>query len=47
MKWLFFGIGAVVGGVIGALIICLCIVNGDESRREEALWGEWNELESL
>ena len=35
MNWLFFGLGTMVGGVVGVITMCLCIVSGEESRREE------------
>ncbi len=35
MKWLFFGIGVIVGGMVGIVVMCLCVVSGRESRREE------------
>ena len=30
-----FIIGTMVGGVIGVVTMCLCVVSGEESRREE------------
>ena len=35
MTWLAFFVGMVVGGTIGVIAMCLCIVSGEESRREE------------
>ena len=35
MNWLFFGLGTMVGGVVGVITMCLCIVSGEESRQEE------------
>ena len=35
MKWLFLAIGLIVGAVFGVTFICLCIVSGEASRREE------------
>ncbi len=40
MNWLFFGLGALVGSVIGVVTMCLCIISGRESRREEAQEGK-------
>ena len=37
MNWLFFGIGMLVGGTVGVVTMCLCVVSGEESRREERL----------
>ena len=36
MAWVTFFIGLMIGGVLGTVILCLCIVSGEESRREEA-----------
>lgn len=44
MKWVFFGIGIVVGGVIGVVTMSLCAVSGAESRREEMCWDETDTL---
>ena len=35
MNWLFFAIGVFAGGMIGVFVMCLCVVSGQESRREE------------
>ena len=35
MKWLFFGIGLLIGGVVSVFTMCLCVVSGEVSRREE------------
>ena len=35
MKWLFLALGLIVGGMIGVAVMCLCIVSGEASRREE------------
>ena len=37
MNWVFFGIGMMLGGMVGVVTMCLCIVSGEESRREESL----------
>ena len=35
MSWIMFGIGVMVGGIVGVVTMCLCIVSGEESRSEE------------
>ncbi len=35
MNWLFFLLGMMAGGFVGVVAMCLCIVSGRESRREE------------
>ncbi len=35
MIWLFFGIGILVGAMIGVISMCIFFVSGEESRREE------------
>ncbi len=35
MTWAAFFVGMFVGGFIGLGAMCLCVVSGDESRREE------------
>jgi hypothetical protein len=35
MSWIMFGIGVMVGGMVGVVTMCLCVVSGRESRREE------------
>ena len=35
MNWVFFGIGMLAGGLAGVVTMCLCVVSGQESRREE------------
>ena len=35
MNWLFFLLGMMVGGLVGVVTMCLCIVSGEESRSEE------------
>ena len=40
MNWLFFGIGLMVGGMAGVVTMCLCVVSGEESRREERIADE-------
>ncbi len=37
MNWLFFLLGMMAGGVVGVVAMCLCIVSGRESRREEQM----------
>ena len=37
MNWLSFGIGLFLGGMMGVFVMCLCIVSGEESRREEQI----------
>ena len=33
----FFGIGVLVGGMVGVVTMCLCFVSGEASRREERM----------
>lgn len=40
MNWIFFGIGMMVGGIAGVVTMCLCVVSGAESRREERIENE-------
>ena len=35
VTWAAFFVGMFVGGFIGLGAMCLCVVSGDESRREE------------
>ena len=35
MEWLLLVAGMLLGSVFGVFIMCLCIVAGEESRREE------------
>ena len=35
MAWAAFFVGVFFGGFIGLGAMCLCVVSGDESRREE------------
>ncbi len=35
MNWLFFLLGMMAGGVVGVMAMCLCIISGQESWREE------------
>lgn len=35
MIWAAFFLGLFVGGFIGLGAMCLCVISGDESRREE------------
>ena len=35
MNWICFGAGLLLGGMLGVLMMCLCFVSGEESRREE------------
>ena len=35
MSWLFFGAGLMIGGMAGVVTMCLCVISGEESRREE------------
>ena len=37
MNWLFFGIGLLIGGIVGVFTMCLCVVSGEASRREERM----------
>jgi len=37
MIWAAFFIGLFVGGFVGLGVMCLCVVSGDESRREELM----------
>ena len=37
MNWLSFGIGLFLGGMLGVFVMCLCVVSGEASRREEQL----------
>ena len=37
MNWLSFGIGLMLGGMLGVFVMCLCFVSGEASRREEQL----------
>ncbi len=36
MAWAAFFIGLMLGGVLGTVVICLCVVSGRASREEEA-----------
>ena len=42
MNWLFLGIGMMIGGMAGVVTMCLCVVSGEESRREERMEAERN-----
>ena len=42
MNWLFLGIGMMIGGMAGVVTMCLCVVSGEESRREERMESERN-----
>ena len=44
MIWAAFIGGMMVGGFIGIVVMCLCVISGDESRREE--WREACEKEA-
>jgi len=35
MSWIIFGLGVMVGGAIGVVTMCFCLVSGEESRHEE------------
>lgn len=37
MKWLFFSLGLLAGGMLGVTIMCLCVVSGRASRMEEQM----------
>lgn len=37
MNWLFFWAGLMIGGMAGVVTMCLCVVSGSESRREERM----------
>ncbi len=37
MNWLFFLLGMMAGGFVGVVAMCLCIVSGRESRRDEGV----------
>ena len=37
MKWLFFGLGLMAGGMLGVSFMCLCAVSGRASRMEEQM----------
>ena len=37
MNWLSFGIGLMLGGMLGVFVMCLCFVSGEASLREEQL----------
>ncbi len=34
-SWIAFVLGLMIGGVVGVFTMCLCVVSGRESRREE------------
>ena len=44
MIWAAFFVGLVIGGCVGLGVMCLLVVSGDESRREE--WREAQEKEA-
>ena len=44
MIWAAFFAGMMVGGFVGLGVMCLLVVSGDESRREE--WREAQEKEA-
>ena len=33
--WVSFLLGVIVGGMLGVTVMCICVVSGEESRREE------------
>ena len=35
MIWAAFFLGLFIGGFVGLGAMCLCVISGDESRREE------------
>ena len=35
MGLLWFGVGLLLGGMLGVFVMCLCFVSGEASRREE------------
>ena len=35
MEWILFFAGMLVGGLVGVFLMCLCVLAGEESRREE------------
>ena len=35
MTWVAFFAGLFLGGMVGLFTMCLCVISGDESRREE------------
>ena len=37
MNWLSFGIGLMIGGILGVLVMCRGVVSGEASRREEQM----------
>ena len=37
MIWAAFFAGMFMGGLLGLSVMCLCVVSGDESRREEMM----------
>ena len=37
MTWVAFFAGLFLGGIVGLFTMCLCVISGDESSREE-LW---------
>ena len=37
MKWLFFGLGLMAGGMLGVAFMCLCAVSGRAAEMEEQM----------
>ena len=37
MRWLFFGIGLMTGGMLGVTLMCLCAVSGRASETENRM----------
>lgn len=37
MPWIMFVLGSMFGGTLGVFVMCLCIVSGEASRREEEM----------
>ena len=35
MEWILFFAGMLVGGGLGVFLMCLCVLAGEETRREE------------
>ena len=35
MEWILFFAGMLVGGLVGVFLMCLCVLVGEEARREE------------
>ena len=35
MEWILFFAGMLVGGLVGVFLMCLCVLAGEETRREE------------